>query len=62
MNNYIVSSNVLSKDVRHESARRALEFAIYFAVKFKENFMVFQGDNKDKLIALIRGHEIKEGE
>jgi len=61
MNNYIVSSNVLDKDVRHDSARRALEFAIYFAVKLKENFMVFEGEKKDKLIALIRGHEIKEG-
>lgn len=60
MSNYIVSSSILDKDVRHDSAKRALEFAIYFAVKFRENFTVFQGEEKDKLIALIRGHEIKE--
>lgn len=58
MSNYIVSSSILDRDIQQDSAKRALEFAIYFAVKFKENFMVFEGTEKDKLIALIRGQQI----
>ena len=55
---YIVSSNVLDRDVSQDTAKRALEFATYFALEFKENFMVFQGNNKEELIAFIRGQKI----
>ncbi len=59
---YIITGNSLTKDIRLNYAEEALNLAVMLALRFKENITVFNGkeDNKDKLIALIRGHEIKE--
>lgn len=59
MNDYIISSNSLNHDIRCSRAEDALNLTVTLALRFKENIMMFQGSEKEKVIAIVRGHEIR---